>query len=220
MHARTRATLTLLAASLALTVTACGGDDKKAAPDKPIPGVDTSTSASAPASPTPSTAGGPTDRPKITLPDDVKNVFEGSRTGDPKKDEAVADAERRIDAVSDAILKSAPNSPALAYYDKPEMLVGTSQYVDKFAKSGSSYTGTIRYFKWRVSLVDDHTTSVVYCGDETKAFKKDLKTGKITQTTPSKTDYVLYNFRLTKNAGGVWQTSGGFSERGAASCNG
>ncbi|MFJ6798522.1 hypothetical protein [Streptomyces sp. NPDC091268] len=220
MYVRTRVSLTLLAASLALTVTACGGDDKKTSSDNQIPGVDTSASASKPASPDPATAAGPADRPKITLPADVKNVFESSRTGDPKKDEVVADAERRIDAVSDAILKSAPNSPALAYYDKPDMLIGTSQYVDKFAKSNSAYTGTIRYFKWRIDLVDDKTASVVYCGDETKAFKKDLKTGKIAQTTPSKTDYVLYNFRLTKNAAGIWQTSGGFSERGAETCNG
>lgn len=217
MYVRTQVSLTLLAASLALTVTACGGDDRKPTADKPIAGVDTSTSPSA--SPSPSTPGA-ANRPQITLPADVKNVFEGSRTGDPKKDEAVADAERRIDALSDAIIKGEPGSPALAFYDKPEMLMGSSQYVQSFVKDGSAYTGTIRYTKWRVTPVDDQTVSLVYCGDESKAYRKDRKTGNVTQGTPSNKDYVLYNYRLTKNAQGVWQTSNGFSERGAASCIG
>nr|WSX50417.1 hypothetical protein OG409_16550 [Streptomyces sp. NBC_00974] len=217
MYVRTQVSLTLLAASLALTVTACGGDDRKPTADKPIAGADTSASPSP--SPSPSAPGG-ADRPKITLPADVKNVFEGSHTGDPKNDEAVADAERRIDALSDAIIKGEPGSPALAFYDTPEMLMGSSQYVQSFVKDGSAYTGTIRYTKWRVTPVDDQTISLVYCGDESKAYRKDRKTGNVTQGTPSNKDYVLYNYRLTKNAQGVWQTSNGFSERGAASCVG
>ena len=215
MHARTRVGLGLLAATLSLTMTACGADAEPAANDK-ISGVDGTSSGSA--SPTASAPAG-AERPKVTLPADVKNVFEPESTGDPKKDEILADNQRRIDALSDAILKGDPKSPALAVYNKDEILVGASTWVQSFLDAGMSYTGTTRYFDRRVNLVDDKTATLVYCADETKAVNTDRKTGKPhKEQSKGKDHYVLYNFRLAKTADGVWQTVSGFSERGAASC--
>ncbi|MGW0361886.1 hypothetical protein [Streptomyces sp. NPDC002990] len=216
MNARTRVGLATLAASLSLTVTACGGSSKPPA-DKTIPGVDSgSPSASAPA-----TSSNPADanRPKITLPADVKNVFEGGQTGDPKKDEVLADDARRVDAVSDAILKGDPNAPALRVYEKDQVLVDTGQWVRSFVDAGMSFTGTTRYFNRRVNLVDEKTATLVYCADETKAVNTDRKTGKPHKDqSQGKDHFVLYNYRLVKNENGVWQSVVGFSERGAASC--
>ncbi|MEV6956394.1 hypothetical protein [Streptomyces sp. NPDC051183] len=219
MIARNRAGLTALAAlvaSLSLTVTACGGGSKP--PAEKIAGVDNAPSASASPSPNPS-AGDGAGRPKVTLPADVKNVFEGTPTGDPKKDEVLADDQRRIDAVSEAILKGDPNAPALRVYEKDEVLLGTAKWVQSFVDAGMSFTGTTRYFDRRVNLVDDKTATLVYCADETKAVNTDRKTGQTHAVqSKGKEHYVLYNYRLVKDAGGVWQSVKGFSERGAASC--
>ncbi|MFD3539751.1 hypothetical protein ACFWUQ_09660 [Streptomyces sp. NPDC058662] len=215
MHARTRVGLGLLAATLSLTMTACGGDAQPAANDN-IPGVDgTSSASTSPTAPAPAGA----ERPKITLPADVKNVFEGAQTGDPKKDEVLADDARRVDAVSDAILKGDPSAPALRVYEKDQVLVDTGQWVRSFVEAGMSFTGTTRYFDRRVNLVDDKTATLVYCADETKAVNTDRKTGKPhKEQSQGKDHFVLYNYRLVKSENGVWQSVTGFSERGAASC--
>jgi hypothetical protein len=59
---------------------------------------------------------------------------------------------------------------------------------------------------------------VIYCSDESKAFLKHRKTGKIDNTPTTAQSYVLYNTDLTENAQGVWQTDNISSVRGAKQC--
>ncbi|MEU3740513.1 hypothetical protein AB0E78_26050 [Streptomyces sp. NPDC032198] len=156
----------------------------------------------------------------IKLPNDVKNVFEGRRTGDAVRDAVLADSERGIDAESDAIVRGAPASAALRFYNKGDTLLWEVKYVQSFVDEGISYKGTIRYFDRRVAVVDDKTATLVYCADESDAVNTDRKSGKTKKTGQTKRDdnYVLYNTRLTLNPKGVWQTTKGFSKRGAESC--
>ncbi|MGW7085901.1 hypothetical protein ACWGH2_20760 [Streptomyces sp. NPDC054871] len=189
-----------------------GGADRIAGADSPTTGTS--------AAPSPSTAGEAIDRPVLKLPHDVRNVFEGRRTGDAAKDAVLADSERGIDAESDAIVRGAPNSAALRFYNKGETLLAEAEYVQSFLDEGISYKGTIRYFDRRVNVVDDKTATLVYCADESGAVNTDRKTGKAKKSgqTPRDDNYVLYNTRLTLNAKGVWQTTKGFSKRGADTC--
>ncbi|MGC0330219.1 hypothetical protein RKD23_003209 [Streptomyces sp. SAI-170] len=217
---RTRATTTAaaFAVTAALLLTACGGSDGEDAANDKIAGADTGTTASASPSASATTDG--VDRPEVTLPKGVDNVFEGAETGDPAKDEVLADNERRIDAESDAILRGDADSKALSFYSTGEVRLAAAEYVQSFVDAGISYKGEIRYYDFKVKLVSDTSATLVYCGDESGAVNTDRKTGaekKSGQTKPED-NYVLYNLRLTKNAQGVWQNTAGLSKRGAEAC--
>ncbi|MFD0551108.1 hypothetical protein ACFQ0X_19370 [Streptomyces rectiviolaceus] len=172
------------------------------------------------AGPSPSATGDAIERPVIKLPNGVKNVFEGRRTGDAAKDAVLADSERGIDAESDAIVRGTPTSAALRFYNKGETLLSEVKYVQSFLDGGISYKGTIRYFDRRVTVVDDKTATLVYCADESGAVNTDRRTGKTRKSGQTRRDdnYVLYNTRLTLNSKGVWQSIEGFSKRGADTC--
>ncbi|MGW5847058.1 hypothetical protein ACWFQ8_03660 [Streptomyces sp. NPDC055254] len=215
MHARTRVGLGLLAATLSLTMTACGADAEPAANDK-IPGVDGGPSPSA-GSPTASAPAG-ANRPKITLPADDVLVFEGENTGDPKVDAVLRDSAEHIRAVDDAIARKDAKSEALAFYTKDTALVDATTWINGFLKDGKTVTGTVKYFSRKVTFLKDGAAAITYCADETKGYTKDVKTGKVDITPATKQSYVFYNERLELNDKGVWQTAKTVSERGFQGC--
>ena len=58
-------------------------------------------------------------------------------------------------------------------------------------------------------MVRAGSVTLSYCRDQTKAYSKKFSTGKVHLTTPSDSDFVLYNALLFKDASshGVWQVS-------------
>ncbi|MEV8319018.1 hypothetical protein AB0Q95_33170 [Streptomyces sp. NPDC059900] len=202
-------------AAATVIVAGCGRGDPGGT--EKIAGADTSTGS---AGPTASAAADDVERPTVKLPGSVKNVFEGPRTGEVTKDAVLADSERGINAESDAIVRGTPTSAALRFYNKGESLLSEAKYVRSFLDAGISYKGTIRYFDRRVTVVDDRTATLVYCADESGAANTDRRTGVTKKSGQTKPDdnYVLYNTRLTLNSKGVWQSTKGFSKRGADAC--
>lgn len=206
---------TAFAVTTALLLTACGGGDGTPKANDKIKGADTSATASA--SPGAS-ASEDADRPDITLPGDVKDEFEGWKTGDATKDAILADAGRAQTATNDAIIKGTPDTPGLAFYYKGKALSSSTRWVQKWLDSGITYTGTTRYYSPKVEIFDSKSAGVSYCADETEAYNKDRKTKKVDRTPAGKDAYVLYNTRLEKTGRGVWQTSDGTSVRGSKTC--
>jgi hypothetical protein len=216
---RTRTTAAAFLTTATLLLTACGGSDGEDQANDKIAGADTGTTSASPsASASPTEEG--VERPEVTLPEVVDNVFEGAETGDPAKDAVLADNERRIDAESDAILRGEPDSKALSFYSTGEVRLAAAEYVQSFVDAGISYKGEIRYYDFKVKLVSDATATLVYCGDESGAVNTDRKTGAVKKSGQTKPEdnYVLYNLRLTKNADGVWQKTAGLSKRGSEAC--
>ncbi|MEV7525046.1 hypothetical protein [Streptomyces sp. NPDC091371] len=202
------------ATATALLLTACGGGTEKA--DDKIAGADESSSSSTSPSPsasTPDTAG----RPKVTLPADVKNEFEGWVTGDAVKDAVLTDVTHRVNATDAAIVSDEAESPAIPFYYQRDALVGAAKWVADYKKDGLSITGTTRFFNPKVEILSDKSAAVSYCSDESKAFNKDRKTGKV-DNSPSNNPYVLYSARLDKNDKGIWQTTKLDSKRGDKTC--
>ncbi|MFI9104717.1 hypothetical protein ACIGXA_29810 [Streptomyces fildesensis] len=196
-----------------MTLTACGGDTK--ASDKATAAPSTArTTASASVTPTPSAV----ERPVTTLPSDVIEVFEGARTGDPKKDAVLADNAEAIRGVDAAIVAGKPNAPAVGFYYEGEAAASKSEWIRRFTDNGLSITGTVRYYDRKVTFRSDGNASLVYCGDESKGFNKNRATGKVDVTPVTKNSYVVYNTLLKKNKQGVWQTIKVLSLRGAAQC--
>ncbi|MFE0721881.1 hypothetical protein [Streptomyces rochei] len=215
---RTRPTIAAaaLTAAVTLLLSGCGGSDSEDSGKDEIAGADTGASASA--SPAPSASADGIDRPEIKLPSDVKNVFEGGSTGDPVKDAVLADNERMINSIDEAITVDAEEHPALKFYSKDNALIAAASYVQSFYEAGTTWTGSTRYYDREVTLSGENAATVTYCGDETKSYSKDRKTKEVKKTPGDADDYVSYSARVQKNADGVWQTTNVVSERGAEKC--
>lgn len=218
MKRRTLPVAAALVATAALLLTACGGgDDGSSEGNDKIAGADTGNETSASPS---ASASAPAGRPKIELPSDVKDKYEGWKTGDPVKDAVLEDTAARIDATNDAILRGAPDAPGLTFYYRDKALNSAVEWVQAYLDEDLSFTGTTRYYSPQVTLSGDSSASVVYCADESKGFNKNRKTNKIDRTPSKESPYVLYNTRLEKSKQGVWQTTNLISKRGAQSCAG
>ncbi|MEU7584168.1 hypothetical protein AB0B50_42045 [Streptomyces sp. NPDC041068] len=195
-----------LTAAAALSLSACGGSDGDSKDNEKIAGAD--QGAEKKESPSPKASDDGIDRPEIKLPKDVDNVFEGAKTGDPKKDAVLADNERWLDALIEAtVVVDAKDHPALKFYGSGDALLSAADYIQGFRKKDSSFIGSIRYYDRQVTFLKDGVAAVSYCQDGTKTYPKDLKSGKVNRSIPeSEADYGFYNTRVRKNAKGVWQT--------------
>lgn len=216
-HRITPVVAALVAAGVLLTGCGGGGSDDKSKKSDEIAGVDEGGKKES--SPSGSPAGADVaDRPKIELPKDLSYVFEGGETGDAAKDAVLYDNEQLIKATDMAIARSDPKDKAYQYYSEGEASASTEKWIKEYVKYGDRTTGRLRVFDRKVEVLKDGKATLSYCTDESKAFNKDLKTGKVDVSSPSKDSYVIYNTRLAKNAKGIWETESMYSERGAAQC--
>ncbi|MFE5599901.1 hypothetical protein ACFQ8O_12015 [Streptomyces coelicoflavus] len=216
MKRRSLPVATALAATAALLLTACGGGDDGSKGNDKIAGADTGESPSATAPrPSPSDS---VNRPDITLPKGVEDVFESWETGDTTKDAVLSDAARAQTAMNHAITEGKTDTPGLTFYYEGKALTTSVKWVQKWLDAGLTYTGTTRYFDPNVELFDKESAGVSFCADETKAYNKERKTGKVDKAPATNDSYVLYNTRLEKNDQGVWQTTDGTSVRGSDTC--
>jgi hypothetical protein len=202
-------------ASAVLLLAACGGGSNDS--DK-IKDVSTGTApASAPATTTAAAATGPA-RPAIAFPSDAKDVFEGEHTGDATKDAILADNEGFVRAVDEGLFKGSTSTGALGFYSTGKGLMSSITYIHGAVQKGLTWTGTVRFFDRKATVLGDGTASVTYCSDESKEFPKHRKSGKVDNVPTTSMSYVLYNTHLKKNAQGVWQTDNIISDRGSKQC--
>ncbi|EDY44475.1 hypothetical protein [Streptomyces sp. SPB074] len=195
---------------------ACGGDDEGGKDDKTVAGAERTTSPKP--SPSSPSSKPPAGKPEIRLPGDISMTFESVRTGDVAKDAALADSAQRMRALNADIAGTDPGGKALAAYTTGQATEASASWINQFTDAGLTITGAFRYYDRKVTLNDDGTASVVFCADESKAFAKEKKTGKVRRTTPSDEDFIIYNTRLAKNADGIWQTTQVFSKAGVKQC--
>ncbi|MCX5421948.1 hypothetical protein [Streptomyces sp. NBC_00078] len=204
-----------LTAVAALSLSACGsGDDSSKGNDK-IAGADTGSEASTSPTPSASTA---VDRPKIKLPSDVTYDFAWKTTGNADKDAVLRDVEQRVKAVDMAIADQDALDKAYLFYTEGTGAAGTQRYIQQYIDHKARTTGLTRFYNETVTVKDDGTASLVYCGDQSKAYNKYLKTGKTDVTPVTKNSYVIYASVLRKTNNGVWVTERMTSQRGSSKC--
>ncbi|WP_461068850.1 hypothetical protein [Streptomyces pseudoechinosporeus] len=204
-----------LTAAAAATLTACGGGSDSSKDNDKIAGADTGSANSASPSKSATDSG---ERPKIELPSDVTYDFQWKKTGDADKDAVLNDAEQRIKAVDMAIAKQDALDKAYIFYSEGTAAAGSEQYIQEFVDHEARTTGITRYYNETVAIKDDGTAALVYCEDQSKAYNKDLKTGKAEVTPVTENSYVIYASVLRKNKSGVWVTERMQSQRGSAKC--
>jgi hypothetical protein len=212
----TTAAATALTAAVALLLSGCGGSDSSDKDGDKIAGAEAGAGS---AKPSASATSDGIERPEIKLPSDVDNVFEGAQTGDAKKDAVLADNERRINSIDEAITVDAKKYPALQFYSKGDALISAASYIKSFRDQARSFTGKTRYYDREVTFLKDGAASVTYCMDATQTYPKDRSTDEVDRSVKaSPSDYVFYSTRLEKNAKGVWQTATVSSTEAAKKC--
>ncbi|MGX1561231.1 hypothetical protein [Streptomyces sp. NPDC055506] len=148
----------------------------------------------------------------------MKNVFEDRQTGDPQKDAILADNERAVSTVDQAMAHGDLKKSGIAFYYTDSAMVGVYNYAKDNIARKSSWAGTLRYFDRQVTVFDKTSAAVTYCTDESNANVKDLKTNKVNVVETSPESYVYYNTGVKKNKEGVWQIWSLHEDRGAKRC--
>ncbi|MFE1035013.1 hypothetical protein ACFW40_24345 [Streptomyces sp. NPDC058807] len=204
-----------LTAVAALSLSACGGGEESSEGSDKIAGADTGGEASTSASPS---ASGSAERPKITLPPDVKDVFTPEKTGDAAKDAVLRDNAEFVKAMDAAIVAGDPEFPALEFYTEGEAAAAAHDWVKGYVDGGLAITGTVRYYDRKVEVNSENSAAIGYCADESKAYDKVIKTGEVKRTVASENSYVAYTGQLRLNDDGVWETTKLVATRGASAC--
>jgi hypothetical protein len=210
-------TVTTLTATAALLLTGCGGGDGDSTPDD-IKGADSgagspsaSASASAPAG---------VERPVITLPSSFQLTFENWSSSDVKEQAVLDDAKEELRAGYGAIIANNPDSEALAFYDTETGLSQSKKWIRTYTDKNVTVIGKLPAFDPKVTLVDSgdgRTASLRYCTDESKAYTKNRKTGKVVGNPVGTDPNVAYLVTFRKSAEGVWQNASVTSKRGECS---
>ncbi|MET9351663.1 hypothetical protein ABZY14_01390 [Streptomyces sp. NPDC006617] len=207
-------TAATFAATAALLLTACGGDSDEASPDD-IKGAETgSSSVSESASTAPSASPG-VERPVIELPSSFQLTFEDWKSSDTKEQAVLNDAKEELRAGYAAIIANAPDSEAVAFYDTDSGHTQSQKWIKSYTDKNVTVIGRLPVFDPKVTLLDDGSTaSLGYCTNESGAYTKHRKTGKVEGNPKDMDPEVYYLVTLRKSSQGVWQNASVRSERG------
>lgn len=194
-------------AAAALLLTGCGGGSGGS--DKIDQSDATTTSAAAPTTTASATPSDTVKRPSTALPKDLTMTFDWPKTGDATKDAVLNDAEQYIRGYNRAAAAHNLKDPAYQFYSRDQGLTYAQAQIKANISGNWAPMGDDRYYGDKLKVVSSGSVTLSYCRNQTKAYSKNFTSGKVNITTPSDSDYVLYNVLFTKDAvsNGVWQAS-------------
>ncbi|MCE7081004.1 hypothetical protein [Streptomyces sp. ST2-7A] len=210
-----------LTGTLLLPLTACGDDDGDT--DDTIEGAQTTdpedTSGGTGDEPAP-----PADdieRPEITLPGDVVNVFEPVDTDDPIETAVLGDHEHRVNSLDEVIVTGDLERPGLGFYSTGEALRSAVEWASPIIDEGWARSGEVRHYNRSVDVTDDETAFVTYCVDRSGSTATWRESGEVREVESSGADTrdSHYVTRLRVNGDGVWQTDEVLSEPDSEECS-
>lgn len=164
------------------------------------------------ATPTPEASADAEGRPPVTLPKGFQADFEGWASSDPKLRAILGDGRQRLRAGYAAIMKGDPKDPSLKFFSAGAALKSAPSWVGTY--EGLTLVGKVRVFDPQVRLNEEGFGTLFYCVDESRAYSKNLRTGKTVGTPEGQDPNVLYRTRLDEYSGGVWKTTSVEADRG------
>jgi hypothetical protein len=190
-------------ATAALLLTACGGGgDDKSSDD--IKGAD--SGAKSPSASASDAAG--VDRPDVSVPKDLKLVFDFDEPSDAKHAAALADAENYVKAMYHGIAAQDPNDPAYQFYSDGQAEKYVKSQIQTWVKGGWAPTGTDQYYDAETTtLTGGKRVLVTFCENQGKAYSKDVKTGKILRGEENLDSYLKHRLLMVPSSGSpqVWK---------------
>lgn len=223
MNRRTLPVASAFVAIAALLLTACGGEDQPKANDK-IAGAEEGESGKKSPSPTADGAD-KIDRPEMKLPSDFKLTFDWSKPSDPDEAAALGDMQNYLTALNYGITEQDPESAAYKFYVVP--LESAHEYakdqIQQYVDGGWVLGGNLRYTAAKPTVDEKGgRVAISFCEDASKAYGKEVKTGKAIRTKKSDKDFTAYTIVMneSKSVKGLWQARDIEAEMGAAECIG
>lgn len=214
MKRRSMPTIAALAATAALFLTACSSDDSGSSDRIEGAGQETDSGSKSPKA-SPSSSAKVAD---FGLPDDIKVDIESVETGNTAKDQILKEQAEGLMARQRIYVDLDPNSLYLTrYYDGEARAFYTSE-IKKAKAEGRTITGHYRYYDRKVEENTDDRAIVTYCEDRSKAYAKNIKSGKTLKTAPSPEDFIKNTATLRKTEHGTWLVQAFRGEVSAKEC--
>ncbi|MGW5785466.1 hypothetical protein ACWEWK_15875 [Streptomyces sp. NPDC003757] len=220
--ARSALTMTAatFAATAALLLTACGGGDEDASPDD-IKGAGTGSSSPSASASDPADV----DRPDVSLPADLKLVFDFERPSDADAAAALEDAANYIRALSHGITEQDVKDPAYGFYSAGGAARYAESQIQEYVAGGWTLTGEDRYYQAKTNPVGEGEKAksllVTFCEDQSKAYGKEVKTGKVHRTEESPASYQKFSLLMAPQQDSpVWRAQQITVEGKAEECRG
>ncbi|MET9184015.1 hypothetical protein [Streptomyces tendae] len=219
-----RSALTMTAATFATTaallLTACGGEDSS--PDD-IKGAETGKSSSSPSASASGAAD--VDRPDVSLPEDLKLVFDFEKPSDTDAAAALDDAANYIRALNHGITEQDVKDPAYGFYSAAGAARYAESQIQEYVDGGWTLTGEDRYYQAETNPVGEGEKAksilVTFCEDQSKAYGKEVKTGKVHRTEESLASYQKFSLLMAPQQDSpVWRAQQITVEGKAAECRG
>ncbi|MFG2964524.1 hypothetical protein ACGFZS_14715 [Streptomyces sp. NPDC048288] len=217
---RTLPVAAALAATAALLITACGGagDDSRGGIKIAGDAAAGSGSSSSSASPL-SSASADKNTPTFAFPSDIDTTVERRSIGNATKDAILRDVAYSAQARLEAFAKGDGHTANMNRYFAASALTYWTQRVATVRKDGLTVTGHYRFFDFAVEDVEKPGTAAArYCEDQSTAYGKEVKTGKVLHTKPSDNDFILITLQATKDSRGDWQVTQQHWKKADASC--
>ncbi|MFD4630119.1 hypothetical protein ACFVYR_16735 [Streptomyces sp. NPDC058284] len=223
MNRRTMPVTAALAATAALLLTACGGgDDEMSKGDDKIAGADQgSEKPKKSADPAAASDEEKPDGVDLSLPKDMKLVFDWDRPKDKDEAAAMDDAANYVRAIYRGVDKRTSKEAAVAAYSTGDGLHYAKVQIDDRVKGGWTATGTRRHYRATTrSAPNGKAVEVAFCVDSSKFYGKKIKSGKVLKSKPSIEDFDYFKIVMSKfpTGQGLWQTSKVFVETKAEKC--
>ncbi|MBZ6193422.1 hypothetical protein KVH07_10835 [Streptomyces olivaceus] len=191
-NTRTTTAVTLIAAAT-LLLTACGS------------GGDTA-GVSGPSSSPPPSRTADVNRPDVSLPKDLKLVFDFEKPSDADSAAALDDAANYIRALNHGITEQDAKDPAYGFYSAAGAARYAESQIQEYVDGGWTLTGEDRYYQAGTSPTDEGESIVVtFCEDQSQAYGKEVKTGKVHRTEESPASYQKFSLLMAPQEGSsVW----------------
>ncbi|WP_407561284.1 hypothetical protein [Streptomyces sp. 184] len=218
MRTRTALTAAALATAAALTLTACGDSDSgDNGGSEKIEGAK-DTASDEPSSPA-AEEETPEGAPDVSLPQDIKLVFDWEEPSKPDHAAAQRDAENYVRSIYRGVAEQEPKDPAAQFYSRDQALTYAQDQVQAYVDGGLTATGTERYYQAEVRTYG-RSVGISFCVDQSKIYGKKVETGEVLRTEESSASYLFYQVSMGKYPGrdDVWQATSIDVEGEAAQC--
>lgn len=211
-------------ATAALLLTACGGSGDDSSPDD-IKGAETGANGSSPSASASASGASDANRPDVSLPDDLKLVFDFEKPSDTDQAAALEDAANYIRALNHGITEQNAKDPAHGFYSAAGAARYAESQIKEYVDGGWTLTGEDRYYQAATSPVGEGKKAksilVTFCEDQSKAYGKEVKTGKVHLTEESPASYQKFSLLMAPQQDSpVWRAQQITVEGKAAACRG
>jgi hypothetical protein len=212
MHIRNLTKAAILVAAASLTLAACGGNSGSDN-DRKIEGAANGTSESPSASASPAVAGGP----RFDLPADVTVDIDGNLTSDKAKDAILRDHGYALTSMQEGYARRSPTPNFKRYWSGPAFTSYANDF-SQYANAGLTIAGRDHFYLREVKTYDAQRAIVTFCEDQSKAFDKEVKSGKVLRTAPDSGSFRFHRNTLNKNSKGDWQVTASEWTKGSEKC--